>query len=162
MQKALSTAQKTTTEPVFECKRCGQCCLGEGGIVVGTRDLPRLCAWLDLDAADFIARYAYKCGDKIKIRSGEDKYCIFFEPGTGCSVHEAKPDICRAWPFFRGNLVDSQSLAMAKEFCPGIATDIEHERFVREGLRYLEGSGLAASDPDKDANALLKIPPVLP
>ena len=158
MKKNSPALENKETKPVFDCKRCGHCCFGEGGIVVGPRDLPRLCAELGLDAASFIARYTYERGGKIKIRSTDNKYCVFFVPGKGCSVHEAKPDICRAWPFFRGNLVDSASLALAKEFCPGIAADIKHDDFVREGLHYLEEHSLTASDPIKEANALMVLP----
>lgn len=66
--------------------------------------------------------YCERIGGKLKIRCGEDGYCVFFRQGSGCGVHEGKPSICRAWPFFRGNIEDPASLAMAKEFCPGIET----------------------------------------
>lgn len=144
--------------PVFNCRMCGLCCLGKGGIVVGPRDLPRLCAYLNMDEDEFVAAYTYVGSGKLKIRSGSDDYCIFFVADSGCSVHPAKPDICRAWPFFRGNLVDQESLTMAREFCPGIASGITHADFVREGLRYLQQHNLCASDPEKEACALLRIP----
>ncbi len=143
----------------FDCRMCGQCCLGRGGIVVGPRDLLRLCAYLEMDAESFAAAYAYMQNGKMKIHNGADGRCTFFADGQGCSVHEAKPDICRAWPFFRGNLLDAESLAMAKEFCPGIHPDVSHADFAREGLLYLEKHGLHASDPSREANALLRIKP---
>ena len=138
---------------------CGACCQGEGGIVVGPRDLPRLCVHLHMAAESFIALYGYRQNGKIKIRTGPDKCCVFFLPGTGCSVHAAKPDACRAWPFFRGNMVDEGSLAMAKSFCPGINSVIEHDAFVRAGLRYLKKHRLQASDPEHEANALIGVLP---
>jgi len=136
---------------------CGECCQGEGGIVVGPRDLPRLCAHLHMEAESFIAFYGYRQDEKIKIRTGPDGYCIFFLPGTGCSIHTSRPDICRAWPFFRGNMVDKESLAMSKEFCPGINPTIGHDAFVRAGVQYLEEHQLWASDPKHEANALIGI-----
>jgi Fe-S-cluster containining protein len=145
--------------PAFACRMCGICCRGEGGIVVGPRDMSRLCALLRMDAEAFVAGYAYVQGGKTRIRSGPDGYCVFFVSGAGCSVHAAKPDVCRAWPFFRGNLLDKGSLAMAKAFCPGIDPDIEHADFVREGLRYLEKHAIGASNPAREANALRRVLP---
>ena len=156
--KGLAAAQHGSSV-VFACRRCGECCRGEGGIVVGPRDLPRLCAHLRMDAESFIAAYAYRQKGKIKIRTGADGFCLFFLSGTGCIVHGAKPDICRAWPFFRGNMVDDASLSMAKEFCPGINPAVRHDAFVRAGLVYLEEHQLGASDSEHEANALCGVAP---
>jgi Fe-S-cluster containining protein len=112
-----------------------------------------------MEEESFSALYGYRQDGKIKIRTGSDNCCIFFAPVTGCSVHQAKPDVCRAWPFFRGNMVDETSLAMAKEFCPGINADLGHDAFVRAGLRYLEEHQLKACDPEHEANALIGVLP---
>ena len=159
MGNKLSALQEYDASQVFHCRMCGECCRGKGGIVVGPRDLRRLCVQLHIEAERFIAVYGYRQNEKIKIRTGPDDYCIFFLPGTGCAVHMAKPDICRAWPFFRGNMVDEGSLAMAKEFCPGINPMIGHDAFVRAGLVYLEEYQLSASDPEHEANALIGVLP---
>ena len=159
MEKKPSAPRAHSDLQAFDCRRCGECCQGEGGIVVGPRDLPRLCAHLHMEADKFIRFYGYRRNAKIKIRTGPDNYCIFFLPGTGCSVHEARPDICRAWPFFRGNMVDATSLAMAKECCPGINSLIGHDAFVRAGLLYLKEKNLHASDPEREANALIGVLP---
>jgi Fe-S-cluster containining protein len=159
MEKTLSASQEQGSPRAFDCSMCGECCRGEGGIVLGPRDLSRLCSHLHMGAENFIALYTYLQNEKINIRTGPDRYCIFFLPGTGCSVHISRPDICRAWPFFRGNMVDEASLGMAKEFCPGINPVIGHEAFVRAGLRYLEQHQLRATDPEHEANALIGVLP---
>ncbi len=142
-------------KPVFECRMCGSCCEGKGGIIVSPKDLERICAFLQMDAASFTERYGVMHNGKLKIRTGDDGCCIFFAQGRGCTVHEGKPDICRAWPFFRGNLVDPESLHMAKEFCPGIAPDVSHAAFAAEGRRYLREHDLCAHDATCEANALI-------
>jgi len=159
MKTTLSASQEQGSPWVFDCRMCGECCRGEGGIVVGPRDLSRLCAHLHMEAESFIALYGYRQNEKIKIRTGPDRYCIFFLPGTGCSIHMSKPDICRAWPFFRGNMVDGTSLAMAKDFCHGINPSIGHEAFVHAGLRYLDQHQLRATDPKHEAQALIGVLP---
>ena len=143
------------SSPVFDCAMCGICCEGKGGIVVSPKDLQRICAFLDMDADTFKERYGVMHNGKLKVRSGEDGNCVFFVSGQGCRVHEGKPDICRAWPFFRGNMVDPESLYMAKEFCPGIRKDATHAAFVAEGRQYLLEQDLEASDPRCEAHALM-------
>lgn len=144
--------------PVFDCRKCGTCCMGEGGIVLGPKDLTRLAVHFSMEPEIFLAQYTTLHNGKHKIRTGPDGNCLFFRTGKGCAVHDYKPDICRAWPFFRGNMVDDASLAMAREFCPGIRKDAAHAAFVAEGQAYLEKHGLVAEDPQREATALLPAP----
>ncbi len=143
------------TETVFDCRMCGHCCEGKGGIIVSPKDLQRICAFLGITPEAFERDYGFIHNNKLKIRSGSNGACVFFVEGKGCSVHEGKPDICRAWPFFRGNIEDPESLAMAKEYCPGISPNVTHEAFAREGRRYLTEHNLIAKDPAHEANALI-------
>ena len=140
---------------VFDCRMCGHCCEGRGGIIVSPDDLTRLAAHMQQSPQAVAERYCERIGGKLKIRCGDDGYCIFFHQGSGCGVHEGKPAICRAWPFFRGNIEDPASLAMAKEFCPGIHADAKHAQFACEGRKYLQENGLIASDASCEANALI-------
>ena len=142
-------------ESVFNCRMCGHCCEGRGGIIVSPKDLARISAFLHMTPEAFVERYGMRHNGKLKIRSGEDGFCVFFAAGRGCAVHEGKPDICRAWPFFRGNIEDPESLALAREYCPGINAAASHAVFAREGRRYLRENGLLASDPSCEANALI-------
>ncbi len=143
------------SRPVFQCRMCGQCCEGYGGIVVSPKDLERLATHLCMDAQRCITRYCYTHNGKLKIRSNTEGYCVFFEKGKGCIVHEGKPAICRAWPFFRGNMLDAESLFMAKAYCPGIRDDIEHKEFQKEGTLYLKSHNLSASNVKEEAHALM-------
>lgn len=143
------------TNTAFDCRMCGHCCEGKGGIVVSPSDLQRLCDFLRMKAEDIIEAYGEYVNGKLKIRCGDDGYCIFFRQGEGCTVHEGKPSICKAWPFFRGNIEDAESLTLAKDFCPGINPAISHDDFAREGRAYLEKEGLLASNSQNEANALI-------
>lgn len=138
----------------FDCRLCGHCCRGTGGIVVSAKDRERLCAFLAVTFEGFEAQYGQRRNGKLFIRSNETGYCIFFKENAGCGVHEAKPDICRAWPYFRGNLVDSESLELAKEFCPGIPQEQSHGDFIKEGLAYLVREELVGDSRKDEAGAL--------
>ena len=126
----------------FDCKRCGHCCQGEGGIVLTAGDRERLAGHLGLEVAAMLEQFAEAVGEKLRLRAGPDGYCVFFRQGLGCGVHQGRPDICRAWPYFRGNLVDETSWLMIQTDCPGVENAAGHEAFVKEGLDYLRANGL--------------------
>ena len=133
---------------------CGYCCQGEGGIIVSPTDLERLKKRLNLPEEEIILHYLQKVQGKLVIKTDSEGKCIFFRYGEGCLIHEIKPDICKAWPFFRGNLEDRMSWNMAKEMCPGINSNVEHREFVRQGLEYLKQEGLIKNKQSNAADVL--------
>ena len=145
-------------QEAFVCQMCGQCCVGQGGIVVTIRDQGRLSQLLGMSLESFREEYTEDHGDVRVLKSADqNQACIFFSRDTGCSVHSHKPALCRAWPFFRGNLIDESSFHMAKDGCPGINTHVDHDEFVRQGLAYLREQGLIHEDLP-DAPRALVIP----
>ncbi|THB62829.1 MAG: YkgJ family cysteine cluster protein [Desulfovibrio sp.] len=146
----------------FSCTCCGECCRGKGGIVLDERDQERLSAHMGMTVSEFLDRYTETRGYKPHLRVGDDEYCVFHHNEL-CSVHEARPDICRAWPFFRGNLVDAVSWELAQDYCPGLNSRVSHKEFTRQGATYLRDNDLASrSGPDRpealrvDIQSLLK------
>lgn len=133
---------------VFACKCCGECCRGQGGIILGRKDSARLAEFFGIAVDAFHALYAEEKRYKRRLLTGEDGACVFFVDGARCGIHEAKPDICRTWPFFRGNLEDPVSLDMAAGGCPGIAEKVLHAVFARSGARYLLEQGIIADPAD--------------
>ena len=154
---------KDKTE-TFSCERCGKCCEGRGGIVVGPRDLTRLTVHFGLPAEEVLSRYTEMMGGKPTIKVGDDGFCMFFKEGRGCTIHPARPSVCRAWPFFRGNLVDSVSFEMAREDCPGIRRGASYAQFAHEGFRYLEDYKLRCHDIHTEGRAVIveesELPPL--
>lgn len=144
-------------EAAFDCKRCGHCCQGEGGIVLTEHDRERLAAHLGLAVAEMLSAYAEAAGEKLRLRCGPDGYCVFYKQDCGCGVHPGRPDICRAWPYFRGNLVDADSWEMIQSDCPGVERAAGHAGFVDEGLRYLDDNGLV-HDPGPETPHALVLP----
>lgn len=141
----------------FTCRRCGHCCQGEGGIVLAARDIARLAAHLELSPEAMLSRFAEYVGGKHRLITGNDGYCVFYN--EGCSIHPGRPDVCRAWPYFKGNIIDSESHAMASEDCPGINMKASHAEFARQGRAYLQSRGLCRSRGEDVPEALADIPP---
>lgn len=131
---------KPKENPAFTCLRCGGCCQGEGGIVLTDADMDRLCGHFGMERRAFAAAYVETVSGKKRLRTDAQGWCIFF--AGGCSVHPAKPAVCRAWPFFRGNMVDATSWQMAQDACPGINPGPGHAGFVAQGEVYLRSLGV--------------------
>jgi len=138
----------------FDCRRCGHCCKGSGGIVLTGKDQARLADHLALSVERFLQDHTVRAGDKVLLGVRDDGFCIFFD--EGCGVHASRPDICRAWPFFRGNLLDESSWELCLEYCTGINPSVTHEEFVRQGLAALREQGVGSSG-DPDAPCALRL-----
>ena len=141
------------TVTAFECRMCGHCCQGEGGIVLTDKDRKRLAEFLGISVDELVAEYAHERGGKIHLNVGDDLYCVFYK--EGCGIHPGRPDVCRAWPYFRGNLVDETSWEMVQDYCPGINPEAGHQEFVRQGREYLRKEDLLRYDPETSPNALV-------
>ncbi len=126
----------------FSCKMCGHCCQGKGGIILTDKDSIRLAELLNITVKELHEQHCEQAHDeKIQLKVAEkDLYCIFYK--NGCSIHPARPDICRAWPFFKGNIIDPISLNLSLDYCPGINKDIEHKTFAKQGLEYIKKKNL--------------------
>lgn len=141
----------------FTCRRCGHCCHGEGGIVMSRGDIMRLAAHLRMEPDAMLARYALFVSGKYRLTTGPDGYCVFY--AEGCGVHPGRPDVCRAWPYFRGNIIDADSHAMAAEDCPGINREVSHAEFARQGREYLARHGLSRARGEDVPEALADVAP---
>jgi uncharacterized protein len=120
--------QNNDKRPVFDCRQCGECCLGERGILVTAPEHQTMARYLGLSPEDFAARYlvATDMGPQLASKNGA---CALQEGGL-CQVHPVKPRICREWPFLQALLGDADEFEAAKGACPGLAEDAAHEEFV--------------------------------
>ncbi len=116
---------------VFECKMCGKCCKGRGGIYLGEDEIETISSYLKLNKAEFKKNYLELKNGKLRLIQNDTGYCIFYSNQKQCSIHEVKPSICRLWPFFRANIEDEQSFFIAKIACPGIDPECSHLDFVK-------------------------------
>ncbi len=115
--------------PPFHCRRCSDCCQGEGGIYLEADEVEPAARILGMTRRDFIAQYLRREGQRFAVRSDQRGYCILLGP-EGCRIHGAKPAICRRWPFFPVLLKDPGAFEEAKLACPGIDPQASHQEFV--------------------------------
>lgn len=89
----------------FVCKRCGNCCLGDGYVNVSEEECREIAKWLDLSFESFLDIYTVRAAgfERWLINGGGgDKPCIFLirEEGkpAACRIEKAKPQQCRDFP----------------------------------------------------------------
>lgn len=116
----------------FNCKMCGECCYGVGGIFMESDEQKRIAEYLGLKLEDFLKDYTEKRNGRIYAGVGSDNFCIFFKNKTGCTIHPVKPARCELWPYFPANVSDRETWDVAKLACRGINRDCSFEDFVKE------------------------------
>jgi Fe-S-cluster containining protein len=116
----------------FECKMCGTCCFGEGGILVEADAVEKIADFLGIATESFLSSYCETRNRKTYIKTGPDGYCIFFDSKKSCLIHPVKPRPCSLWPYYPALLEDEENWEMAKDGCPGLNPDASFRDFVRE------------------------------
>jgi Fe-S-cluster containining protein len=105
----------------FKCTGCGKCCTGaSGNVYLSQADIERLAAFLQLPAGRFVRDYTRLVkGRRALVNRSGSTDCIFLREKT-CSVYEARPTQCRAYPWWLSNIHDPESWAEAAQVCEGI------------------------------------------
>ena len=115
----------------FECKKCGECCYGEGGILLQAEEIEKIADFLDLTVESFLALHGEERHGRRYIRSASSGYCTFFDQDQQCIIHPVKPGSCSLWPFYPALVKDEANWNHAKEACPGINPAATFEDFVK-------------------------------
>lgn len=84
----------------FACRRCTNCCKGEGYVWLTPRDIARLTSHLGLAREEFMKKYTRTSDGEIALldRSGPEKPCIFLDVSGECRVNPVKPQQCLDFP----------------------------------------------------------------
>lgn len=111
---ALGITRDSLSNPVqvdaigCQCKRCGACCRHQDGIIISLNDVQALSRRLRLPMKRFVQRYCRETdvfdvfghgpfkGITIRTKKG---VCPFYSDREGCMVNDAKPLVCRLYPF---------------------------------------------------------------
>ena len=116
----------------FDCKMCGDCCYGKGGIIVKPDEVEKISRSLGLTPESFRSDYCLEMNGELSIATGKDGFCIFYDKEKKCLINRVKPEICSLWPFFPANIKDKDSWELAKDACPGINPDCTFEEFIKQ------------------------------
>ena len=119
---------------VFQCQpNCGRCCDEPGGIVYLTKDdAKRLAEHHAIEVKEWLERDCQTTldGRFILDSDAETDICIYLDSEKKCMVYEARPDQCRAYPWWIENLASKRTWNRTMDECPGIGAE---DAFVIEG-----------------------------
>jgi Fe-S-cluster containining protein len=115
---------------IFECARCGFCCHGETTVSLDQRDQERMIKALALSREETQKRYWRITGTVVQMQV-RDGHCIFYDPESGCTVHEGRPWRCRQWPLHPSMLADKNNYRTIVDSCPGFKKELSYEQFCR-------------------------------
>ena len=113
----------TSSDSLFQCTQCGDCCKGFGGTYVNESEIRTISDFINETVPDFIRRYCAPSGNRWVLAQGRDGYCVFYS--RNCTIHPVKPRMCRRWPFIDSLLVDISNWYIMARSCPGMQTDID-------------------------------------
>ena len=111
----------------FTCTQCGNCCTGPAGAVWFTpEEGRRIAEALGITEEAFYAQHAHRIDGQWSLTEHETEHgydCVFLDrtsvPGKAiCSLYDARPAQCRAWPFWPENLTSEQAWEVVKRETP--------------------------------------------
>jgi len=111
---------------------CGHCCYGEGGIFLEKGEIENIAGFLEMSVDSFLSRFCEEKVGRYQLKTGRDRFCIFFTKEKKCLIHPVKPKRCHLWPFAPAIVNDKENWEMAKDACPGINPDGSFDAFVRQ------------------------------
>jgi Fe-S-cluster containining protein len=110
----------------FECTGCGNCCSGpdEGYIWVTRPEIELIANYLKMTREQLRKKYIKRVGLRSTIieQVGTND-CIFLREVDGrkrCMIYPVRPNQCRDWPFWPGNLARPGDWNRAAQKCAGI------------------------------------------
>ena len=119
------THSTMTSDDVFQCTQCGECCTGFGGTYMTQDDVVRIAAHLGVSQEQFLDEFCQMVDGMPVIAVGEDGRCVFFK--GNCSIHTVKPRMCCAWPFIEAVERVPSNWDLMADACEGIQTGIPHD-----------------------------------
>jgi Fe-S-cluster containining protein len=110
----------------FECLECGTCCSGpdEGYIWITRPEIELVAKHLKMPVDKVRRKYLKRIGLHTTIaEQPRSKDCVFLKSVDGkkiCSVYPVRPNQCRTWPFWSGNILSPNVWNIAAMKCPGV------------------------------------------
>ena len=113
----------------FKCSRCGACCTRYQWVHFTLDDLKKLADGLDLPVSTTYARYCRRVrwGSLWSFAINVEGGCPFYKGSAGCSVYDARSQICRRYPF---TYVEAQRVGELQRFGTCALCDMDDDARV--------------------------------
>ena len=120
----------------FSCTRCSACCRHESGYVyLSGKDTLRLEEYIKISGKELTETFcrwipAENGNEWLSLREKPNYDCIFWASDTleggGCTVYEARPLQCRAFPFWSAVVSSPKNWRITAASCPGANSGTLH------------------------------------
>ena len=105
----------------FECKKCGNCCIGNGYVFIFPKDLDLLVEKSGYTLEELQRTYLSTVDGYTVFRDAGSGACIFWDNiAKGCKIYEARPTQCRTFPFWKTLLYKKTKWDEGTKTCPGV------------------------------------------
>ena len=93
------------TKGLFRCRGCGNCCRECNNIAMNRKDFEMICKHLNLSHKEIKNKYNFKFSKKEGREVRLMGQCAFFnKEKNNCDIYEARPTVCKQYPFSSGQL----------------------------------------------------------
>lgn len=106
----------------FKCTECGKCCTGKPGYVwISEEEIKQMAEHLNISIDLFKRKYTRLVHNQYSLieKKRQDYDCVFLE-GKRCTIYQARPKQCRAFPWWVENLESKEAWEEAAKDCEGI------------------------------------------
>ncbi len=124
-------SNEKTSQDIFDCQLCGQCCKGFGGTYVTRADIKNITEFIKADPDTFVATYCDMSGKRPVLTLNDRGTCVFFDPKKQCTIHPVKPYMCKAWPFIKTIIKNPENWDIMANSCPGMKKQVPHKDLQR-------------------------------
>jgi Fe-S-cluster containining protein len=95
-----ATSSLDSTQPRYQCVRCGNCCRWPGDVSITPAEAPVIAAFLGLTEADFIEKFTRLNSKRsgLSIIDKPNGECVFLEGINTCRIQPVKPHQCSGFP----------------------------------------------------------------
>lgn len=105
----------------FRCTQCGNCCTGAPGAVwVTDEEIEQIANFTGKSVGEVRLFHTRLIGGRVSLTEFANGDCTFFDGATrGCGVYPVRPQQCRTWPFWQGNVESPEAWTRTQSTCPG-------------------------------------------
>ena len=108
----------------FKCTKCGKCCTGAPGFVwLSTNDVEKIASFLKISIPAFKKNYTRQVKNKTSLIEDSITFDCIFLKNKKCTIYEARPLQCKAFPFWKDNLLSEEKWNSISKICEGINHD---------------------------------------
>jgi Fe-S-cluster containining protein len=105
----------------FKCTGCGDCCTGSPGYVwIDEKEIAEMAEFLNISEEEFVKKYTRRIRGSLSLKEHPVNFDCVFLKEKKCLLYKARPNQCKAFPWWPENIQSKEDWDEAAERCEGI------------------------------------------